>query len=388
MPKVPGIRWTPSLRQLRKYASLFLRIDDDRDGLVKYSDAFELCQRSGWAPDSVAQAMQLADMDQDGKYSFHEFVALMHLITTCLLGAKFPKPGKGLPKDLVKALGSISQTPEELHEQRSTSGSSRSGSTSRASTSAFPSPATSTVSIPDGTREAELAAQGHWVDDPPMMLGGGGSSLEGMLVDLEESPLDIPSIARHLRAVLLSDRVLLQHVTHENDSMEDGLSKSREQLKTLHTQVGRERHEVDSVLKAEKSLETQLMASKQQLDLLQQQLWKQMMQGVMLKHHREQFGHELEYIKSQALNERRVLQDLQRSNEFLERSTRNQQQFVRELETQIRDMEQQANHEKQAMHEDEVDTQRMLEKAGIVPTQHHQSSDHTSSWLGDVDSAR
>lgn len=130
-------RWAPSRRELRKYASLFLRTDTDLDGFVDPSEAWSLCKRSQLDERILGHAWEHADRDRDGRLNFPEFVTLVHIVTCGARGAEVPVPADGLPREFEDALSSLTESPEELQAERSSS-SSRSGSTSPAPSSVAP----------------------------------------------------------------------------------------------------------------------------------------------------------------------------------------------------------------------------------------------------------
>lgn len=127
--------WAPSRRELRKYASLFLQTDANRDGFVEGAEAHRLCERSGLNDSSLSQAWRLSDQDQDGRLHFGEFVYLVHLISCLTRGLEAAILEAGLPRQLQEAVGAISESPQELAAQRSRSSSAASRATSPASSS-------------------------------------------------------------------------------------------------------------------------------------------------------------------------------------------------------------------------------------------------------------
>lgn len=115
---------SPTVRERRKYASLFLK----KDGGTSFVDgaaARELMQRSGLDTSLLANVWDLADADRDGRLTFPEFVVMMHLTSRLKYGQPLPGP-EGLPPEL-KAVCTGLAPPEELAAQRSRSPSPMSG---------------------------------------------------------------------------------------------------------------------------------------------------------------------------------------------------------------------------------------------------------------------
>ena len=143
-PRRPS-SWAPSARELRKYATLFLKVDSNRDGFVEADEAQMLCGRSGLSLDVLGLAWEYADADRDGRLRFTEFVVLAHIVTCCLQGMQLQPPSQGPPAELLRAVAGIHQPPEELDGQRSSSPSSRSSSTAPSSRASTPAPSSSTL---------------------------------------------------------------------------------------------------------------------------------------------------------------------------------------------------------------------------------------------------
>jgi len=111
-------RATPTSRDTRKYARLFLRVDQDRDGYISNVEFQELAQRSGLANGQLEQIWYLVDTDYDGYLSWQDFVAAMHLIRRGRAGGDLPDPQTGLPPDLQSTLQYL-ERPEALAAQHS-----------------------------------------------------------------------------------------------------------------------------------------------------------------------------------------------------------------------------------------------------------------------------
>mmetsp|Transcript_71084 Transcript_71084/g.179430 ORF Transcript_71084/g.179430 Transcript_71084/m.179430 type:complete len:904 (-) Transcript_71084:204-2915(-) len=113
-------RWAPSQREKRKYASLFVRTDWDNDGYVQAQEARELVERSGLGNAALEVAWEHSDFDRDGRFTFQEFVCLVHLITCSLRGAQLPGMHEPLPSALTDALKRL-ESPDVLVAEREAS---------------------------------------------------------------------------------------------------------------------------------------------------------------------------------------------------------------------------------------------------------------------------
>jgi epidermal growth factor receptor substrate 15 len=114
-------RWAPTQREKRKYASLFLRTDWKKNGVVEAAEAKMLLERARLDTPTLAVAWEHADRDCDGRLTFPEFVALTHLISCVKRGAAIPGLQEGLPPELLNTLSNLHETPEDLAAQRSRS---------------------------------------------------------------------------------------------------------------------------------------------------------------------------------------------------------------------------------------------------------------------------
>eukprot|EP00928_Gymnodinium_smaydae_P045751 TRINITY_DN30459_c0_g2_i1.p1 TRINITY_DN30459_c0_g2~~TRINITY_DN30459_c0_g2_i1.p1 ORF type:complete len:773 (+),score=187.41 TRINITY_DN30459_c0_g2_i1:135-2321(+) len=103
-PRPPS--WAPSQRERRKYASLFKRLDTNRDGFVDGLQAKELLERSRLDLNALKVAWEHADADRDGRLNFYEFVVLVHLVSCVLRGLPLPP--------LRSPTGEVGQLPPEL----------------------------------------------------------------------------------------------------------------------------------------------------------------------------------------------------------------------------------------------------------------------------------
>ena len=115
-------RSTPNRRDLRKYARLFVKTDQDGDGFVSSDEAYSLFTRSQLPEDALQQIWTLSNVSGSGMLSFPEFVAAMHLIREARQTQQSPE---AISSDLFAFLGSLSETAQEL----SVEGSSQSART-------------------------------------------------------------------------------------------------------------------------------------------------------------------------------------------------------------------------------------------------------------------
>eukprot|EP00747_Dinoflagellata_sp_TGD_P091801 gnl/TRDRNA2_/TRDRNA2_165190_c0_seq2.p1 gnl/TRDRNA2_/TRDRNA2_165190_c0~~gnl/TRDRNA2_/TRDRNA2_165190_c0_seq2.p1 ORF type:complete len:862 (-),score=165.77 gnl/TRDRNA2_/TRDRNA2_165190_c0_seq2:154-2529(-) len=164
--------WAPSQREKRKYGSLFLRWDWNRDGFVEASEVKTLLERSRLDRETLELAWEHADRDRDGRLTFPEFIALMHLVTCVLRGASLPGMVEGLPSELVAAITGPLETPEELDGQRSRSTSPRGG---HQSPTGFMSASLPPAAAIPGTPGQASATAGDMPGWPP----GAGQVAEG-----------------------------------------------------------------------------------------------------------------------------------------------------------------------------------------------------------------
>mmetsp|Transcript_38069 Transcript_38069/g.89110 ORF Transcript_38069/g.89110 Transcript_38069/m.89110 type:complete len:605 (-) Transcript_38069:47-1861(-) len=114
--------WTPSRRQIGKYASLFQRADYNRDSYIDSNEIKELLDRSRLDQQVLAVAWELSDMDRDGYLSFPEFVTFIHLVSCVKRGAPLPSLQQGLPPELGTSVQALySENPAQLAAARSRS---------------------------------------------------------------------------------------------------------------------------------------------------------------------------------------------------------------------------------------------------------------------------
>jgi len=101
----------PTERQERKYARLFLRVDNDNDGYVTRDEAMSLFVDSKLSPDLMRQVVEVIDANNMNMLDFPRFVAGMHLIRMALKGQTLPHPMYGLPPPLEEYLERLSRKP-------------------------------------------------------------------------------------------------------------------------------------------------------------------------------------------------------------------------------------------------------------------------------------
>merc|ERR1719296_228464 len=107
--------WTPTDRELRKYASLFLRTDANSDGYVEAEEARPLCQKSRLEDGELSRVWTHADQDMDGRLTFPEFVVLVHLVSCARKGLGVPSLADGLPPQLAHSVATLAAMPQQLH---------------------------------------------------------------------------------------------------------------------------------------------------------------------------------------------------------------------------------------------------------------------------------
>lgn len=288
--------WSMSQRERRKYASLFIRTDADRDGFVEAEEARSLCERSGLDEADLAVAWAHADQDQDGRLTFPEFVALVHTITCRTRG--LPLHPEGPHPELAASVAELhAVSPGELHLQRSRSPSSRGSSMP-------PTPSSRSVSPAPGRGDAAG-------DSKPGRRAGFGASRglssprggDGLLIDTSEDVLtpggvvagapasppsspysprfgeqselrpasagpDLEAVKRHLRAMLEADRLVRRSLEREVDVVEARLQAAREECSRSKPQAARDREESRRLVQMSVHLQHHLADAKQKLAAL------------------------------------------------------------------------------------------------------------------------
>ena len=127
------VRPLPNRRDLRKYARLFVKTDQDGDGFVSSDEAYSLFTRSHLPEDALQQIWALSNVSASGMLSFTEFIAAMHLIREARQSQQSPS---AISPDLSAFLGSFSESPQDL----SVEGSSQSARALQNSRSPSPAP--------------------------------------------------------------------------------------------------------------------------------------------------------------------------------------------------------------------------------------------------------
>ena len=117
-------RPTPNRRDLRKYARLFVKTDQDGDGFVSSDEAYSLFTKSQLPEHILQQVWVLSNVSGSGMLSFPEFIAAMHLIREARQTQQSPTAISG---ELSAFLGGVSESAQEL----SLEGNSRSARTLR-----------------------------------------------------------------------------------------------------------------------------------------------------------------------------------------------------------------------------------------------------------------
>eukprot|EP00392_Amoebophrya_sp_AT5.2_P012571 g12678.t1 len=105
-----------SKKEKKKYASIFVKTDENGDGFVEGDEAKLLMQRSRLPNEFLALCWQLADEDNDGRLSFPEFLIAMHLITRCKRGDFRPEDIANLPSVENALPGHVEQLRSETLE--------------------------------------------------------------------------------------------------------------------------------------------------------------------------------------------------------------------------------------------------------------------------------
>jgi len=94
-------KWQMSKEEKESYDKVFIRADDDNDGLVTGEQARVLFGKSGLPMNLLAQIWKLSDIDSDGKLDVIEFAIAMHLINGKL------KKDLNIPSTLPSSLSAL-----------------------------------------------------------------------------------------------------------------------------------------------------------------------------------------------------------------------------------------------------------------------------------------
>jgi len=394
-------RWTPSKREMRKYASLFLRTDSDGDGFVEAAEAKDLCERSGLGNEALGVAWTHADQDRDGRLSFREFVALVHAVSCCRLGLELPLLEHGLHPELAGALAALRESPQELDAQRSRASSSPSASATSTSP-ALPELATpSWPSEPGGGAsqgaqgllmplrshgeplkavEAAKAKEGRSepsVSSPSIDTSEAGAEERSEPSGCSSSPrsprfgserlraapeLDVAATAGHLRVVFEADRALSRRLRLEVESLEDPLFASRSACSQLRPQVARGREEHRRLAELLRQLDVQLSAGKRRLACLHEERRKMGPEARLGHRGRRHSEESLSFMRQAFEDEARMLEETQHSNRQLGESCEGLESDLAELEKQRREVLEEARRERESfLHEERQVAELRLE---------------------------
>ena len=108
-------RVVPSGRDLRKYARLFLRTDQDSDGYISAEEVRDVFNKSYLPPDVLIHIFNQANVSQSPHLSFPEFVAAMHLIRE----ARHTQQPASISAELMNFLSNFYESPWDLATQGS-----------------------------------------------------------------------------------------------------------------------------------------------------------------------------------------------------------------------------------------------------------------------------
>ena len=381
------IRWAPSRREKRKYASLFKRTDWDHDGFVQGNEASELLERSGLERSSLGRAWELADQDCDGKLDFSEFVCLVHLVTCALRGQRIPGPGERLPHQLAQSLASLEPLEVLAAEREASRSRSRSASPHPSVTpveaavaelpdpfaagESFPSAETkdpgnwqstgfedaagfasgfeseggfpsapgfqdSTAdfgfpAFPDGDQanafEAGASAPGSgWPQELPEFEQPVSSAFDGAFEGKDPFATDhlgLSGPAEQLHVVANFDGKLARKLRDEVDQLDTELRRLQDADVKLEQQAAHESRECERLRSQKQVLERELAEDKQKLQQLQDARSNANLESLSLRRDRNHLSHELVFLRQVAENDEEMLLMLRQSNQYLEASYRN-----------------------------------------------------------------
>ncbi|CAJ1362633.1 unnamed protein product, partial [Effrenium voratum] len=105
-------RLVPNGRDLRKYARLFVRTDQDSDGFISADEVRSLFNKSYLPQETLIQIFNLSHVGAGPGLGFVEFVAAMHLIRLARQGH-----APALGDELMAFLGSLRDSPRDLAVQ-------------------------------------------------------------------------------------------------------------------------------------------------------------------------------------------------------------------------------------------------------------------------------
>jgi len=346
-----GIRrppsFAPSARERRKYASLFLRIDADRDGFVDGAEARELGAKSRLSDAELQLAWNHADQDRDGRLSFPEFVAFVHLITCSTRGLRLPDHTEGPPPQLGSALA-VLEPAEHLHGQRSRS-VSRSGSEAP-SRSVSPAPgergggggewdSRSAFQSEEWEAGAQDSKARRGRRPPPTIetsesgpRGDGSDAAPRMPPSPESAPrfgaervraesrgnreAELETIRRHLRGMLEADRIVRERSQREAGDLEERVRQARGACTKIKPQAAREQDDGRRLADMASQLERQLADAKHRL----RRLLEERRSLRSWRRDAERSEDARTFLQRTLEEEGRLLEEMQRSNDHLQQS--------------------------------------------------------------------
>eukprot|EP00931_Biecheleriopsis_adriatica_P114176 TRINITY_DN8966_c0_g2_i1.p1 TRINITY_DN8966_c0_g2~~TRINITY_DN8966_c0_g2_i1.p1 ORF type:complete len:402 (+),score=100.93 TRINITY_DN8966_c0_g2_i1:411-1616(+) len=358
------------------------------DGFVEAQDAKDICERSGLSEDVMGLAWQHADRDQDGRLSFPEFAALIHILSCARGGLSIPQLEQGLPSELEAALSALAVArPAELDAQRSRP-SSRGSSPSRS-----PSPAAWTESNVRPASSGEPPRRPPPLSDPGLELPLGsreasactpssprfGTGLEGQA---KEVKLDVALISRQLSSMLASDRCLLQHLQQEVVGIEAKLQQSLQEYRSLRPKVVEAYQEQVRLNDLGQELERRISEGKHQLAVASEErrrLAETVFSGAALQEH---VSGELVFLKQVTQEESRNLEEMRSSNSSLEESCRSRRTDLEELRRTRAELLEQAEEEARLLRADERRREASTTLSGSRPMwqEELQSMSSPSPW--------
>lgn len=401
--------WAPSQREKRKYASLFLRTDVDRDGFVEAGEAKALCERSGLDGGELSVVWSHADQDRDGRLNFQEFVALVHMITCRTRGMQLPSHEEGPHPHLAASISALTESAEHLHAQRSRSPSARSLASSR---SVSPAPGGHDGVGDWSSTYQDGASAGRGTHSQYLQAGqaskrGAGNSRDAGALSIETSEeglepgaagwgsgaalstppsspysprfggerdygeagpsgkADMDAVRRHLGGVLEADRIIRAHVQREAGVLEERLLKARAACEKVRPNARREREEGRRLGDMSVQLEQQLADAKHRLADIQGKC-----RLVRSRQNDAEQAQEARCFVQRALEEEsRLLEETQRSNRYLQQSCDNLAQDMASFSSTREQLRQQLASEMELLQRDRRRREELdanAERSGIA----------------------
>mmetsp|Transcript_45447 Transcript_45447/g.98126 ORF Transcript_45447/g.98126 Transcript_45447/m.98126 type:complete len:425 (+) Transcript_45447:80-1354(+) len=346
--RVRRASYTPSQRELRKYASLFLRTDTDGDGYIQGEEARLLGSLSNLQSSQLAVAWNLADQDSDGRLTFGEFVVFVHLITCCTRGLAIPDPADGRPQELQATLASL-DTPANLHSQRSRS-PSPAGSSALASSRATSPGFVHTEKVADpweqtsqqteasrlkvrpphapaaiDTSEDALNSESHHGVPPEPMSSpcfGGDNAENG-----SSAEADIEMIRNHLQGTVQADRVLTQRLQSNCKDLQAQLGTEEAAQAHIKTQAARAADDDRRLRDMAAELERQVTDARERLRQAHEDR-RHLHSGQWAKQRSKDTS---SFLHEQLEEEGRLLEEMQHSNKLLQESCRSLEQELKDF---------------------------------------------------------